>query len=163
SGSLEVRVRNPRGELSAAAVLLVFDDPPQLARLTPDKTGTGAENLELTITGERFQRGTLVMIGGQTLTTEFVSKSTLNATLPASLFTKVGTINVQVKNVDGNLSNILIIAVDYGPLVTRLSPRRLHAGSGEVELTVGGVAFKPGITLFVNDAAVPTTFVSDTS
>jgi hypothetical protein len=29
------------------------------------------------------------------------------------------------------------------------------------ELTLGGVAFKPGIVLFVNDAAVSTTYVSE--
>jgi hypothetical protein len=162
-GALEIRVRNPKGELSSAAKLLVFDDAPRLARLTPDKTGTGAENLELTIEGERFQRGAVVMITSQAVETEFVSKTMLKAILPSSLFTKVGTINAQVKNADGNLSNTLTLAVDYGPLITRLSPKRLRAGSGTVELTVGGVAFKPGITLFVNEVAVPTTFVSDTS
>jgi len=162
-GSLEIRVRNPKGELSSAAAFLVFDDAPRLVRLTPDKTGTGAENLELTLEGERFQHGAVVMIGSQAVDTEFVSKTMLKAILPASLFTKTGTINAQVKNADGNLSNTLTLAVDYGPLLTRLSPKRLHAGSGTVELTVGGVAFKPGVTLFVNEVAVPTTFVSDTS
>jgi hypothetical protein len=162
-GSLEIRVRNPKGERSSAAAFLVFDDAPRLARLTPDQTGTGAENLELTVEGERFQRGATVIVGGQAAATEFASKTMLKAILPASLFTKPGTISARVKNADGNLSNTLTLAVDYGPLVTRLSPRRLHAGGGAVELTVGGVAFKPGVTLFVNDVAVPTTFVSDTS
>jgi Lamin Tail Domain/IPT/TIG domain len=162
-GSLEIRVRNPKGEISSAAAFLVFDDAPRLARLTPDKTGTGAENLGLTIEGERFQRGAIVMIGNQAIATEFVSKTMLKAILPASLFTKPGAINAQVKNADGNLSNTLTIAVDYGPLVTRLSPKRLHVGGGAVELAVGGVAFKAGVILFVNDVAVPTTFVSDTS
>ncbi|MEN3335478.1 MAG: large repetitive protein [Blastocatellia bacterium] len=162
-GALEIRVRNPKGELSSAAILLVFDDPPRLTRLTPDKTGTGAENLELRLEGERFERGAVVMIGSTAMATEFVSKTLLKAILPASLFTKVGTINAQVKNADGNLSNTLTLAVDYGPLLTRLSPKRVRAGSGAVELTIGGVAFKQGITLFVNDVAMPTTFVSDTS
>jgi Lamin Tail Domain/IPT/TIG domain len=162
-GGLEIRVRNPKGELSTAATLVVFDDAPRLVRLTPDKTGTGAEDLELTIEGERFQRGAVVMIGSAAVETEFISKTLLKAILPASLFTKVGTINAQVKNADGNLSNTLTLAVDYGPLMTRLSPKRLRAGSGAVGLTIGGVAFKPGITLFVNEVAVPTTFVSDTS
>ncbi|MFL6216274.1 MAG: lamin tail domain-containing protein [Blastocatellia bacterium] len=162
-GSLEIRVRNPRGEVSSAATLFVFDDPPQLARLTPDKTSTGAEDVEMTIEGERFQRGAVVLVGGQAVAAEFVSKTRLKATLPASLFTKVGSINVQVKNADGTLSNTMTVAVDYGPLVTRLSPKRLRAGGGAVEVSVGGVAFKPGIQLYVNDVAVLTTYVSETA
>ena len=162
-GPLEIRVRNPKGETSAAATLLVFDEAPRLARLTPDKTGTGAEDLEVEIEGERFQRGAVVLCGGAAVATEFVSQTLLKAVLPAVLFTRAGAVNAQVKNADGNLSNILTIAVENGPLVTRLSPKRLHAGRGEAELIVGGVAFKPGVRLYVNDVAVPTTFVSDTS
>jgi Lamin Tail Domain/IPT/TIG domain len=163
AGTLEIRVRNPKGETSASATLQVFDDPPLLARLTPDKTGTGAENLELTVSGERLQRGAVLLIGSQTVDTEFVSKTTIKAMLPAGLFAKVGTVNVQLKNVDGNLSNTLTMTVDYGPLITRQSRKRVTAGSGEIELTVGGVAFNSSVTLLVNDVAVPTTFVSDTS
>jgi hypothetical protein len=163
AGPLEIRVRNPKGETSAVATLQVFDDPPQLTSLSPNKTGTGAENLELTLTGERLQRGAVLLIGSQTVESEFVSKTTLKAILPASLFTKVGTLSVQVKNVDGNLSNTLTMAVDYGPLITRQSLKRVSAGSGIVEITIGGVAFNSTVTLLVNDVAVPTTFVSDTS
>jgi Lamin Tail Domain/IPT/TIG domain len=162
-GSLEIRVRNLKGETSAATTLLVFDEAPRLARLTPDKTGTGADELEVEIEGERFQRGAVVMCGGAAVATEFISKTLLKAVLPAGLFIKAGMVNAQVKNADGNLSNILSLAVENGPLLTRLSPKRLHAGRGEAALTVGGVAFKPGVRLYVNDVAVPTTFVSDTS
>src|SRR5581483_11259126 len=47
AGTLTIRVRNPKGEISTAATLQIFDDPPLLTKLSPDKTGTGAENLEL--------------------------------------------------------------------------------------------------------------------
>jgi Lamin Tail Domain/IPT/TIG domain len=163
AGALEVRVRNPRGETSSAATLVVFDDPPQLARLTPAQTGTGAEDLELMIEGERFERGAVALVGGQMLATDFVAKTTLRLILPASLFTRAGPISVQVTNADGNFSNTLSIAVDYGPLITRLSRKRIRAGTGEVDLNIGGVAFKPDVILFVNDVAVPTTFVSETT
>jgi hypothetical protein len=162
-GSLEVRVRNPHGEISLPATLSVFDDPPQLARLTPDKTGTGAEDVEIQIEGERFQRGAVVIVGSQTLAVEFISKTALKVVLPASLFTKVGSLSVQVKNADGNLSNTLRVTIDYGPLVTRLSPKKLRAGGGAVEVSVGGVAFKPSVQLYVNDVAVPTVYVSETA
>jgi hypothetical protein len=50
--------------------------------------------------------------------------------------------------------------VENGPLITRL-PKPLKSGNGAVEVRVGGVAFQEGITLFVNDSAVETRFVSD--
>jgi hypothetical protein len=68
-----------------------------------------------------------------------------------------------VLNADGNESNTVTIAIDNGPLITRLDRRRIKAGGGDTELAVGGVAFKPGLVLFVNDRAVPTTNVSETS
>jgi hypothetical protein len=63
-GAIDVRVRNPKGELSSASRLLIVDDPPQIAFLKPNKTSTGAENFEVMITGEPFQRGARVIADG---------------------------------------------------------------------------------------------------
>jgi hypothetical protein len=55
----------------------------------------------------------------------------------------------------------LTLRVENGPLITRLSKKRTKAGHGILDLTVGGVAFKSGVVMFVNDTAVSTSFVSD--
>ena len=66
-------------------------------------------------------------------------------------------------NADGNASNAVTLTVENGPLITRLSRGKIKSGSGVFELTVGGVAFKPGVILFASDAALSTTYASDVS
>ncbi len=162
-GLIELRVRNPKGELSTSARFVIADDPPRALKITPQKAGTGAENLELAISGERFQRGAKVMISGEAIETMFVSKTLLIAHAPAKFFKSAGALEARVMNEDDNLSNALMLSVENGPLITRLPRKRIKAGAGAVELTIGGVAFRPEIVLFVNDNPVGTTFVSDTS
>jgi IPT/TIG domain len=139
------------------------DDPPKLTKITPGTTGTGADNLEITITGERFQRGAAASIQGAAVNTTFVSSTTLVAVAPAALFTKAAELSLQVLNADGNQSNAITLKVENGPLITRLSRGKVRAGVGAYELTVGGVAFKPGVVLYANGIALNTTFISDAS
>ena len=101
-GLIELRVRNPKGELSTGAKFVIADDPPRALKITPQKTGTGAENLELTISGERFQRGAKVMISGEAIETMFVSKTLLIASAPAKFFKTAGALEARVMNEDGN-------------------------------------------------------------
>jgi lamin tail-like protein/IPT/TIG domain-containing protein len=162
-GAVELRVRNPKGELSASAKFIIADDPPRALKATPPVIGTGAENIEITIDGERFQPGAKAMIAGEATETKFVSKTSLAAVAPAKYFKAAGALQLRVMNPDGNQSAALTIAVENGPLITRLSRKRIKAGAGAVELTIGGVAFKADALLFVNDAAVPTEFVSENS
>ncbi|MEK6409236.1 MAG: lamin tail domain-containing protein [Acidobacteriota bacterium] len=163
AGAADVRVRNPRGELSGSVRLLITDDPPRVLRITPETTGTGAVNLEISIGGERFQRGAAVLIQGEAVETRFVSSTALVAIAPSSFFARAAELPLVVVNADGNRSNSLTLTVENGPLITRLSKGKVKAGRGIFELTVGGVAFKPGVVLFVNDIAVSTTFASDAS
>ncbi len=162
-GGADVRVKNPRGELSGTARLLIADDPPRVSRITPQTTGTGAENLEVSVAGERFQRGASVQVQGKAVETRFVSSTSLVAIVPSTLFVRAAELPLLVLNADGTQSNALTLTVENGPLITRLSRGKIKAGGGIFELTVGGVAFKPGVILFANDIALSTTFVSDGS
>lgn len=161
-GAVEVRARNPRGELSASVKLLVEDDPPRILRLSPQKTGTGAEGLQVMIEGERFQRGAITIIAGMAVETRFITSTSLLATPPDHFFRQAAELEVRVLNSDGNQSNGSKLTVENGPLITRLSRARLKAGRGAAEIMLGGVAFKPDVILFVNDGPAATTFVSDT-
>ncbi len=161
AGAVEIRVRNPRGELSSASRLVITDDPPRISGITPQVAGTGADKLEVTITGERFQQGAVVFVQGSRVETRFISATSLSATLPGTLLVRAAELPVLVENIDGNRSNTLMLTVENGPLITRLSKGRVKAGRGVFDLTLGGVAFKQGIVLFVNDAPVSTTFVSE--
>jgi hypothetical protein len=161
-GLAEVRVRNPKGELSSAARFLIIDDPPRIARITPQVAGTGADNLEISIAGERFQSGASVLVQGGAVPARFVSASSMVATLPGALLVRAAELLMLVENADGNRSNTAMLTVENGPLITRLSKEKIRAGRGAFDLTLGGVAFKPGIVLFVNDTAVNTTYISQT-
>lgn len=160
-GGVDVRVKNPRGELSGPARLLIADDPPRILRITPQATGTGAENLEVAVSGDRFQRDAMVLVQGQAVATSFVSSTSLTAIVPSTRFARAAELPLSVLNADGNASNAVTLTVENGPLITRLSRGKIKAAGGTFELAVGGVAFKPGVILFANDIAVSTTFVSE--
>lgn len=162
-GAAEVRVRNPRGELSGVARLLITDDPPRVIRITPGTAGTGALNFEISISGERFQRDARVLVKDQMVETSFVASTAIVAVVPATFFARAAELPVVVLNADGNRSNSVTLKVENGPLITRLSRRKIRAGTADLLLSVGGVAFKRGVVLFVNDIEVSTTFVDDAS
>jgi hypothetical protein len=162
-GAADVRVKNPRGELSGVTRLLIVDDPPHVLGITPRATGTGAESLEITVSGERFQQGAEVQIQGQAIGTRFVSSTSLVAVVPSSLCVRAAEFPILVLNADANPSNTVVFTVENGPLITRLSRGKIKAGGGVFELTVGGVAFKQGVILFANGIALKTTFVSEGS
>ncbi|HEY7543295.1 MAG TPA: IPT/TIG domain-containing protein, partial [Blastocatellia bacterium] len=161
-GAIEVRVRNPEGETSLSARFLVTDDPPAIDALTPASTSTGAENFEVTITGRRFQRGARAMIENETVATGFISIGQIKARVPDRFFARAADLQIRVVNADGNISNASKLAIENGPLITRLSPKKIRAGRGEAEIIVGGVAFKSGVRLLVNGVEVPTSFRSET-
>ena len=78
-------------------------------------------------------------------------------------FKVAAELEVRVINADGNKSNPLTLSVENGPLITRLSRKKIKAGKGETLITISGVAFKSDVVLFVGDTPVPTSFVSDAS
>jgi hypothetical protein len=158
-----VRVRNPRGELSGPIKFLITDDPPRVASMTPERTGTGAVGFEVTVMGERFQRGAAVTVAGEAIETRAAGPSTLAATIPQRFFTRAAELEVRVVNGDGNRSNAVTLKVENGPLITRVPRSRLRAGRGAVDMVVRGLAFKPGVVVFVNDKAAQTGFTSDTA
>jgi len=102
-------------------------------------------------------------VQGTPVITRFVSSTSLVATLPSGFFAKAASLSLVILNADGNQSNALTLTVENGPLITRLSRSKIKAGAGTFELTVGGVAFKPGIVLFAADLPLATTYIGETS
>ncbi len=160
-GATEVHVQNPRGELSSAAKFLIVDDPPHIALVTPDRIGTRAKNIEIAITGERFERGAVITIGGEKVETIFGARDSLKASVPDKYFERAALLEVRVINADTNQSNAVTLTIENGPLLTRL-PKKIKVGAIAVEIAIGGLEFKPGIVLIINEVEVQTVFVSDT-
>jgi len=162
-GRADVQVKNPRGELSGIVRFIISDDPPKLLRISPQKAGTGAENLEISISGERFQRGATAMIEGTQIETRFDSATDLIVILPARFFTRAADLSLLVVNEDTNQSNRLIFNVENGPLITRLSRSKIRSGAGSFEIVVSGVAFNPEVILYANNVALLTSYINDGS
>ena len=114
-----------------------------------------------------MQHGASVLIANEKVETKFIQtaglKNSLVAIAPEKFFTGVRDLEIRVINADANLSNVMTIAVENGPLITRVSRTKIKAGKGAVDLSVSGVAFRSDIILFVDGQAVQTTFLDDTS
>ena len=168
-GAREVRVRNAKGELSPPAKFLIVTDPPRISSISPQAVGSGAEALEVTLAGERFEAGAKVRVevrgrgGAAEMEARFIEPSSISVVLDERFFERAAELVLRVLNADGNQSNDAILIVENGPLITRLNRSRIRAGRGDVDLMMGGLAFKPGISLFVNESEVPTTFLNEES
>lgn len=162
-GALNIRVRNPRGETSKAGRFLVVADPPVIKALAPDKIGTGAEAVQIRISGQGFQQGSKVTIGNETVDSIFTGASTVTAHPPVSLFTRAATLEIILINADENRSNPIQLIVENGPLITRLMRSRVKAGRGDVDISLGGVAFQRGVIVLINGQAARTRFLSGTA
>jgi hypothetical protein len=102
------------------------------------------------------------MIGGEPIETLFESKTSLLAIPGAKHFTRAASLPVFVLNADGNVSRLVVLVVENGPLITRVPRRRLKSGRGDGEMELGGVSFQPGITVFAGGASLETSFINET-
>jgi hypothetical protein len=104
-----------------------------------------------------------VTVAGEEMATTRITRELLTASVPDRLFKQAAALEVRVTNADEMRSNSVTLVVENGPLITRLSRKTIKAGAGEVEITIGGLSFRPEITLLVDGIPVLTLFVSETS
>ena len=99
TGAKDVLVINPdpNGGASPPATFTVTL-PAALLSLTPADISPGSGQFTLKVTGTNFLTGAAVKWNGTSLTTTFVSATTLTAMVPANLVTTVGTAQVLVAN-----------------------------------------------------------------
>jgi hypothetical protein len=161
-GRAFVRVRNPKGQFSLSARFLIVEEAPRIASINPPQTGTGAEGFEMLVEGERFQPGARVTVAGEAVETAFIARGLMRAIVPDHFFERASALEVRVTNADEMRSNAVTLVVENGPLITRLSRKKIKAGAGEVEISVGGLSFKPAVTLLVDGVPIMTRFVSET-
>ena len=97
AGPISVQLTNPSPTVGAANVSLGVVNP------LPVATGISPQNLlvqntpaTVTITGSRFVPGSLVRVNGSSRATTFVSRTQLQASIPASDLTTVGDLPITV-------------------------------------------------------------------
>ena len=70
--------------------------PPILRSIGPKSVSQGSADLELTVTGARFDQYTNVLFGGTRLATTTINSNTLKAVVPARLLQSLGTFPVSL-------------------------------------------------------------------
>ncbi len=97
-----ISIVQPNGNTSNAAPFTVL--APAISSLLPASVTSGIGAFTLSVNGSNFLSGSVVMFGGTTLTTTFVSSTTLQAAVSAALVSKGGAFAVTVVNPGGAAS-----------------------------------------------------------
>jgi RHS repeat-associated protein len=142
AGVVPVQVVNPGG-YTTAAVFFTIDTPLALAALVPSGVAAGSPDFSLTMSGAGFQPGAVARLGGTDLATTFTGSGMLNATVPAALAARPGTIAVTVKNPGGATSAPLDFRVKSLSL-TGINPSSGPVGTA-VTLTGDGLDLPPAV------------------
>jgi hypothetical protein len=166
-GTHEISVLNrpPNGGTSNSLLFTVFAaDAPIINSLSPAAFATNEPTLKLTVTGSRFglNNGDEVLVDGSPRVTEFVSETTLVATLLPSDVAAPGTHTVTVRNKFGRTSGPLTftVATQAGPVVTSIEPSTAAVGDAPFTLTVNGTNFVGESIITIDGVPRDTTFVS---
>lgn len=132
-------------------------------RLTPATAIVGSAAFTLSVTGDNFLPGALVLWQGQPLTTTYINTTTLQAQVTAVHLATAQPVNIQVHNPQNpdSLSASFVVEVPT-PTVATLTPATVQAGTSKFTLTVTGSSFVNGAQALWNSAALSTTVVSNT-
>ncbi|MEO8369220.1 MAG: putative Ig domain-containing protein [Candidatus Solibacter sp.] len=152
-----VQVVNPGGGTSNSVPFFVL--PPVLTTILPVAAPVGSAALSLGATGQNFSSGSQIVFNGTALATTF-NNGSLSATVPSTLLTSAGVVNVSVTNSVG--ANTLPFSI-LSPALGAISPVSVLAGSAGVSLVVTGANFVPGSQVLFDGAALTTIFGSATS
>ena len=168
-GTAQVSVGNSTGA-SNVVTFLITPPAPTISSVSPNSITAGSSAITISITGTNFVAGALVTWTAQgsstsnNLQTQVTSATQVNATIPASYLSSVGTASISVSNagVSSNTVNFQIVAPSASPNINHLSPASVAYGIGPFNLIIAGTNFGTGSKAFWNGTALVTVFVSPT-
>ena len=140
---------------------------PILTSIDPTTDTLAAPSFTLTANGGNFIASSVVKWNGNALVTTFISATQLQATVPASDLTGVGTANVTVFTSNGGTSASQPFNIVYGqnspvPSVRYISPATCLFGKSDFYITVTGNYFVNPSVVQWNGAPLATSYVSST-
>lgn len=169
-GTAAVLVFNPApgGGTSNSIVFSIFNPIPVISSLSPTSIPAGTGGAIVVVAGTGFVTSSVIDFNGQPLQTIFISTTSVEGVIPASLIATPGTATITVANPSnglpgGGTSNALPLAVvtPIAPLaLTSISPTSATAGSPTFTLTVNGSGFVAASQVSFNLNPVSTTFIS---
>jgi hypothetical protein len=134
----------------------------RITTINPAAADEGTGPVALSITGAGFASGAQAFLGETGLSTQFGSATQLSATIPASALDQPATLQVTVRNPDGETSNAVPFTIRAVFRLDSLSPTSTIAGQPAFQLALGGRGFASGATATWNGTSLTTTFGSRT-
>src|SRR5205807_409285 len=117
---ISVNSVNPLVDVNQA-ILVAWPSPakvPSISSLSANRASEGSPDLVLTVNGNNFGGTSVVEVNGTALTTNFISGTKLQATLPASFLAEEGSLSITVFTPGslGGTSNAVAFSVTDAPL-----------------------------------------------
>jgi hypothetical protein len=153
----------PGGGTSGSITFTINNPVPAITSLSPPSVIAGSGAFTLTVTGNNFVTGAVVVWGGNNRSTTFISSTQLTAAITGADVAAAGTVQVKVTNPAprGGTSGPLTFTIDNPvPAATALSPSSVTVGAAGFTLTVTGSNFVSTSTVKWKQTALTTTFVN---
>jgi hypothetical protein len=168
-GPLSIVAINPTpgGGASNSVVVLVVQSNflPRVTSITPDAANAGSSGFTLVVTGSNFATNAVVKFGSHDLQTEFISTSTLAATVTSNDLLLGGNVPVRVFNPEpggGTSSAIPFAVTSPQPSLASVSPNPVVGTAFSSTITVTGANFVGASVVLFNGSPRQTTFVNTT-
>ncbi|MFA5185259.1 MAG: IPT/TIG domain-containing protein [Patescibacteria group bacterium] len=167
AGVKDVTVFNPGpgGGTSAIRTLTVSNPAPTLSSISPSVKTVGDSSFNMTLSGTGFVPASQVKLDSTSLTTTWLSGTSLRAVVGSSAMAAAGSHNITVVNgtPGGGTSTAKTFTVNNPPpTISGLSPSSRTAGSASFTLTVNGTNFAANSQIKANGSSLSTTYVSAT-
>src|SRR6266849_74533 len=156
---------SPGGGSSPGVDFTVNNPVPTISSVSPASVVAGSSDVLLGVTGSGFVENTVITWNGTALATTVVSATELKATLTAGMLasTSADQISVQNPGPAGGASAAVNFSVNNPqPVINKINPASVVAGSGDVLLDVSGSGFVAATVVAWNGTPLSTTFVSAT-
>ena len=150
------------GGVTGGLAFTVIPQPPTITGLSPSIAIAGNPTFTLTITGTNFVPAATVLWNTTNLATTYLSSTQLTASVPASLFTAVGTAGITVSTTGGVSPAATITVNPPAPSINNLKPSTVIAGGGDLPLTLSGANFTSTTTVSFGGTPLSATYVSAT-
>jgi hypothetical protein len=150
--------------MGATAKQTITVTPPSLTGISPSSANLGASNTTITVNGQGFINGAMVIWNSTPLSTTWVSLNQLSAVIPASLLSSTGTATITVAepnsvSVGGSAQFSIVLA----PAMAQATvPATVEAGqNSSVSLTLSPYPLDVTATLTLSFTAAPPNTISD--
>ncbi len=146
AGSSTVLVQRTSAKVSNSTAFTITPDFPILFTLTPQTVAAASPDQTLTLTGQRFNSGDVVMwsysSASTALASTYVSDSTLTAVVPAALLANGGLASVWIVDRRGQTSFSLNFNITPPqPVLDSIGPATVSAGTPTFTITCTGSLF----------------------